>query len=219
MPSRPSSCTRCCMTCRRPVSRSRNSSRSSSSSNSGVCASGKTKPMGGMGRQYLKTPYYGSRRMTAWLRAQGHQVNRKRVRRLMRAMGLGRGDDETPLQKLSAAFLEAARAHSGDEQHTIEIAQRLATYTERYVEPTPRSQDARTAAARRNPGIQTGFLDRTVAKIIENFAPKIVGRGNSEYETPLMRNQLDQLSTIKLPSDATSPTCPAETELDPSRAA
>lgn len=34
--------------------------------------------------QYLKTPFYGSRRMTAHLRRQGHQVNRKRVQRLMR---------------------------------------------------------------------------------------------------------------------------------------
>ena len=33
-----------------------------------------------MDRQYLKTPFYGSRKMTAWLRAQGYQVNRKRVR-------------------------------------------------------------------------------------------------------------------------------------------
>jgi putative transposase len=39
-------------------------------------------------RQYLKTPFYGSRRMTVWLRTQGHQVNRKRVRRLMQLMGL-----------------------------------------------------------------------------------------------------------------------------------
>jgi putative transposase len=39
-------------------------------------------------RQYLKTPFYGSRRMTAWLKKQGHQVNRKRVRRLMQVMGL-----------------------------------------------------------------------------------------------------------------------------------
>ncbi len=44
--------------------------------------------MDGMDRQYLKTPYYGSRRMTAWLRTQGHRVNHKRVQRLMRAMGL-----------------------------------------------------------------------------------------------------------------------------------
>ena len=44
--------------------------------------------MAGMDRQYLKTPNYGSRRMTAWLRTQGHRVNRKRVQRLMRAMGL-----------------------------------------------------------------------------------------------------------------------------------
>jgi putative transposase len=39
-------------------------------------------------RQYLRTPFYGSRRMTAWLQTQGHAVNRKRVRRLMQLMGL-----------------------------------------------------------------------------------------------------------------------------------
>ncbi len=39
-------------------------------------------------RQYLERPYYGSRRMAAWLLTQGHIVNRKRVRRLMRLMGL-----------------------------------------------------------------------------------------------------------------------------------
>jgi putative transposase len=38
--------------------------------------------------QYLKMPFYGSRRMTAWLQAEGHDVNRKRVQRLMRIMGL-----------------------------------------------------------------------------------------------------------------------------------
>jgi putative transposase len=38
--------------------------------------------------QYLKTPFFGSRQMTAWLRRQGHGVNRKRVQRLMRLMGL-----------------------------------------------------------------------------------------------------------------------------------
>src|SRR6516162_4619596 len=39
-------------------------------------------------RQYLARPYYGSRRMAAWLATQGHVVNRKRVRRLMRRLGL-----------------------------------------------------------------------------------------------------------------------------------
>src|SRR6476659_4334226 len=38
--------------------------------------------------QYLLRPFYGSRRMTAWLIEQGHTVNRKRVQRLMRRMGL-----------------------------------------------------------------------------------------------------------------------------------
>jgi putative transposase len=39
-------------------------------------------------RQYLQTPFYGSRRMAAWLQAQGHAVNRKRVQRWMLRMGL-----------------------------------------------------------------------------------------------------------------------------------
>ena len=34
-------------------------------------------------RQYLACPFYGSRRMAAWLTTQGHPVNRKRVQRLM----------------------------------------------------------------------------------------------------------------------------------------
>lgn len=38
--------------------------------------------------QYLATPCYGSRRMTACLVREGHDVNRKRVQRLMRTMGL-----------------------------------------------------------------------------------------------------------------------------------
>ena len=38
--------------------------------------------------QYLKTPFYGTRRMTMHLRAHGFEVNRKRVRRLMRQLGL-----------------------------------------------------------------------------------------------------------------------------------
>jgi putative transposase len=38
--------------------------------------------------QYLRAPVYGWPRITAWLRRQGHAVNPKRVRRLMRLMGL-----------------------------------------------------------------------------------------------------------------------------------
>jgi putative transposase len=39
-------------------------------------------------RQYTRVPFYGSRRMTAWLQCQGYAVNRKRVVRLMRGMGI-----------------------------------------------------------------------------------------------------------------------------------
>ena len=38
--------------------------------------------------QYTETPFYGVRRMTAWLRDQGYAVNPKHTRRLLRQMGL-----------------------------------------------------------------------------------------------------------------------------------
>ena len=45
-------------------------------------------PMRRMDALYTKWPFYGSRRMLAALRQDGLTVNRKRVRRLMRVMGL-----------------------------------------------------------------------------------------------------------------------------------
>ena len=39
--------------------------------------------------QYTKTPFFGSRRIAAWLREEKHLiVNRKRVSRLMEVMGI-----------------------------------------------------------------------------------------------------------------------------------
>ena len=38
--------------------------------------------------QYTACPFYGSRRITRWLTRNGHEVNRKRVQRLLRLMGL-----------------------------------------------------------------------------------------------------------------------------------
>ena len=66
-------------------------------------------------RQYLETPFYGSRRMKAWLERQGKPVNRKRVRRLMRVMGLRaiyrkpRTSRAAPEQRVYPYLLEKAR--------------------------------------------------------------------------------------------------------------
>ncbi|QJW93743.1 Mobile element protein [Frigoriglobus tundricola] len=49
--------------------------------------------------QYTQRPFLGSRRIGMWLRGQGHEVNRKRVQRLLRAMGL---EAIYPKPKLSA---------------------------------------------------------------------------------------------------------------------
>lgn len=37
--------------------------------------------------QYMKTPFYGVRRLTKWLNKKSHKINRKRVKRLMDLMG------------------------------------------------------------------------------------------------------------------------------------
>ena len=50
--------------------------------------------------QYTACPFYGSRKMTEWLTRQGEEVNRKRVQRLMRVMGL---EAIYPKPRLSAA--------------------------------------------------------------------------------------------------------------------
>jgi len=44
--------------------------------------------MGMIDEEYTKHPFYGILRMTAWLRGEGHQVNHKRVGRLMQLMGI-----------------------------------------------------------------------------------------------------------------------------------
>jgi putative transposase len=44
--------------------------------------------MGLIDKQYTSCPFYGSRRIKAWLASQGEAVNRKRVQRLLRLMGL-----------------------------------------------------------------------------------------------------------------------------------
>ena len=38
--------------------------------------------------QYTRAPFYGSRKMVAWLATQGQAVNRKRVSRLMALLGI-----------------------------------------------------------------------------------------------------------------------------------
>jgi putative transposase len=50
--------------------------------------------------EYTARPFLGSRRLTVWLRGQGHRVNRKRVRRLLGLMGL---EAVYPKPRLSAA--------------------------------------------------------------------------------------------------------------------
>ena len=44
--------------------------------------------MGLIDEEYMRHPFYGSRKIKVYLRRHGYKVNRKRVQRLMRKMGI-----------------------------------------------------------------------------------------------------------------------------------
>ncbi len=71
--------------------------------------------------QFTRAPFYGVRRMTAWLRTQGYEVNAKRVRRLFRRLGLQaiyphrRIGFSSPGHKLYPYLLEGVKVERPDQ--------------------------------------------------------------------------------------------------------
>ena len=80
-----------------------------------------------MDRQYLDTPFYGSRRMRAWLERQGIVVSRKRLQRLMRIMGLRaiywslRTSRSTPEHRVYPYLLEKIRVTRPNQARAADI--------------------------------------------------------------------------------------------------
>ena len=70
--------------------------------------------MGIVDKQFLDTPWYGSRQMARYMRRQGHKCGRHRVRRLMRLMGVCR--ENRPLD----AFLILRTPDLSDAKHQQE---------------------------------------------------------------------------------------------------
>ncbi len=70
--------------------------------------------------QYLRTPFYGSRQMTRSLVRGGHAVNRKRVQRLMRKMGIQatvpgpHTSRPHPAQKIYPYLLRGMKLHNAN---------------------------------------------------------------------------------------------------------
>ena len=78
--------------------------------------------------QYTKVPFYGANRMTAWLRAERHEVKPKRVRRLVREMALDaiylcrRISFSSPGHKFYAYLLRAVKIERPDQIWVADIA-------------------------------------------------------------------------------------------------
>ena len=73
-----------------------------------------------MDRQYLETPFYGSRRMKASLDRQGMPVSRKRVQRLMRLMGLRAIYRQPRTSQPAAGTLGLSLPAEGSDDHPSE---------------------------------------------------------------------------------------------------
>jgi putative transposase len=77
--------------------------------------------------EFTRHPFYGARRMKAWLRRQGHWVNRKRVSRLMRLMGLvavypkPRLSANGPVHKVYPYLLKGVTVQAPDEAWSSDI--------------------------------------------------------------------------------------------------
>ena len=77
-----------------------------------------------MDRQYLKTPFYGSRRMKAWLRRQGHPVGRKKIRRLMGLEAIYRRPNTskpTPEHRIYRYLLKGVKIYRANQVWTADI--------------------------------------------------------------------------------------------------
>ncbi len=63
---------------------------------------------------------------------------------------------------MSASFVAEAQAHATQhEQHAVELIQRVRVSAANYVEAAPVPQEGPVETARRDLGMQTGFLDQT----------------------------------------------------------
>ena len=88
-------------------------------------------------QQYLATPFYGSRRMKVWLDRQGHRVNRKRIQRLMRAMGLQARRDWNPCAVCTVVVAHDAVRRSQDPARPRQPGRRWAGPSPRWSCPAP----------------------------------------------------------------------------------
>ncbi|MEP3844415.1 MAG: IS3 family transposase [Paracoccaceae bacterium] len=103
-------------------------------------------------KQFLETPFYGVRQMTWHLRNDGHLVNEKRIRRLMRLMGLmpihcPAGFCEANVERVSKAQykqsregaqdlpLPAARSACGSAQSGLVLGYHLPAHAARLLVP------------------------------------------------------------------------------------
>lgn len=80
-------------------------------------------------KQYTQTPFFGSPKMTEWLRRRlGYKVNHKRIERLMRLMGLQAmvpGPNTDHFAKLTCGFVNKRNAERSTPQRDIRVTSAL----------------------------------------------------------------------------------------------
>ena len=163
--------------------------------------------MGEIDRQYLETPFYGSRRMKAWLGRCGVRVNRKRVQRLMRAMGLRAiyrkpgASRPTPGAKIYPYLLRKARITRPNQVWAADITYLPMARGFLYLVAIMDWHSRYVVAWMLSNTLETGFCAEALEEALTRGKPEVFNTDQGSQFTSLEFTQVLQEHRVKISMD------------------
>ena len=163
--------------------------------------------MGEIDRQYLETPFYGSRRMKAWLERQGKQVSRKRVQRLMRGMGLRaiyrrpRTSQPAPEHRVYPYLLRNARVTRPNQVWAAGITYLPMARGFLYLVAIMDWHSRYVVAWRLSNTLEAGFCAEALAEALARGRPEVFNTGQGSQFTSREFTQVLQDRGVKISMD------------------
>ena len=163
--------------------------------------------MGEIDRQYLETPFYGSRRMKAWLERRGVRVNGKRVQRLMRVMGLRAiyrkpgTSRPTPGAKVYPYLLRKARITRPNQVWAADITYLPMARGFLYLVAIMDWHSRYVVAWRLFNTLEAGFCTEALEKALARGKPEVFNTDQGSQFTSLEFTQVLQENGVKISMD------------------
>ena len=163
--------------------------------------------MGEIDRQYLETPFYGSRRMKAWLDRRGMRISRKRVQRLMRAMGLRdiyrrpSTSRRSPEHPVYAYLLRNVRITRPNQVWTADITYMPMARGFLYLVAVMDWHSRYVLAWRLSNTLEAGFCAEALKEALANGQPEVFNTDQRSQFTSLEFTQVLQDSGVRISMD------------------